>query len=331
MSSSVKPEGFQWVHMGYTPPEPSELWAYPISEGGTVNLETGDCEFPYGAVLGSKDNVSGDVTLTEPNSTYENKNVDGRIFINANNITLSNVICEAVRVHSSVSQAYIDDCSIVGPGGLEAGITYANYRVRRTEITNVFDGLKAFGNVEIEDCYVHDMDRTATDGNTGGGYAHGDGLQTGGGQGLTIRNSYFNNVGENAGIFIFRDAAGGYGDNPIADVVIDGVTTRYGGNFGFWIEETSDGGISEDQWVPQNVEISNLFLGPANPLQYNLSGTPSSAPTWRRGGRIYFPTKTFTPVLWDNVKWSDPDGVLTSVAFGNVDVGGDYYGVQITP
>lgn len=284
--------------------------------------------------------ASGDLTITTPGTVVSGVNRTGKINVNAANVTIVDSQCYGINVLNTIPDGEgpnIQYCKIMPPncwqtsaGAIEAGITYANYTVSWTEITNTFDGLKAFGNVTVDNCYIHHVSQCSDAGNTGGGYAHGDGIQTGGGSGLTVSNSFFGRTGENAGIFIFRDGAGGYGTNPIDDVSITNCTITQSGNFGFWIEEANDPGVPSGDRVPTNVTVNNLYLGCAHNTNYFYPTGSGAAPTWRGKLQMYFPTTTFVSTGWGNVYSLNGTASPALIPYVETHTGADYCTVNIT-
>lgn len=252
--------------------------------------------------------VAGNVTISTDGATYSAKNVSGKILINANNVTIEDCQAYAVVVGEGFTNAQIHYCKILPPncwaavaGAAQAGISFANYTVTYTEISNTFDGLKAFGAVSIDNCWIHDMSCCSDAGNTGGGYPHGDGLQSGGGDGLIITNSAFERTGEDSGIFLFRDSAGGFAPNQIKNVDINGVTIYKGGNFGLFVPEATEPGLPPGDKSPSNMSIQNLYLGCADSTGYLTGCVATTAPTWRGRLNWYHPTTHYSPEVWNNV------------------------------
>ena len=326
-----------------TPPvdPPSEGdWWLSTNLGGTGDETLGTAVFPGGPRV-SLTTSAGDMTITTPGTVISAKNITGRINVNAANVTIRDTQMYGVNVLNTLPDGdgpTIEYCKISPPncwtyaqGATEGGIQYANYSVSWTEITNVFDGLKAFGNVTVDNCYIHHMSPCSNAGNTGGGYAHGDGIQTGGGSGLYVSNSFFGRTGENSGIFLFRDGAGGYGANPIDDVSVTNTTITQSGNFGFWIEEANDPGVPSGERVPSNVTVNNLYLGCAHNTNYLYPTGTAVAPTWRGKLQMYFPTTTFDSSNWGNVYSLNGTASPSLIPYVATNTGANYCTINITP
>lgn len=319
------------------PPPPSTDWWKSIDIGGTVTgLLSTPPAFPGGPRYAMTP-VAGDVSITTPSSTYSTKNVSGKIVVNANNVTINDCQAYAVYITPGYTGTVINYCKIMPPncwnfssGAVEAGILYNEFTANYCEITNTFDGVKAFGNVTLDNCWIHDMSCCSDAGNTGGGYPHGDGVQSGGGTGLTITNCAFERTSENSGIFLFRDGAGGYGTNPIKNVTINGVTIYKGGNFGLWIEEANDPGIPIGDKAPQNVSVSNVWLGCADSTGHGNGCTTNTAPTWRGKLQYYMPTTHYTAGTWANVYSLNGTPAPTAIPLVNTGTSVNYCNIGIT-
>jgi hypothetical protein len=335
MASELK-SGQLWQSPTGNTGSSNEDWWKSTNLGGTVNESTGVATFPYGPRYSFLSTPSGNTTVTTPGATVSRENRAGKIIVDANNVTVADCQAYAVDIIPGRTGTVVEYCKILPPncwttsqGATEAGIRYANYTVRYTEISNTFDGLKAFGNVTIDNCYVHDMTYCSDAGNTGGGYPHSDGIQSGGGSGLTVSNSVFANTGENSGIFLFRDGAGGYGNNPLTNVNISNTTITQGGNYGLWLEEASDPSVPSDNKLITNVTVSNVYLGSARSTQYSYpAGTPTSAPTWRGKLNVYFPTTSFT-ANWSNVYSLNGTANPVLIPLQNTATNSNYNNIQI--
>jgi hypothetical protein len=77
----------------------------------------------------------------------------------------------------------VEDCVITSPNnGLgDTGIANSNFEVRRCSISAVENGFDVFHDVNIHDCYIHDLF-------TGPGSPHTDGVQTSSGASTAIAN-----------------------------------------------------------------------------------------------------------------------------------------------
>lgn len=325
-----------------TPPPTVGAWWLPIPLGGSVNEDTGAAVFPGGPRVAMSASA-GNMTVTTNGTVISGLNITGKIIVNAENVTIRDTQCYGIQVNSSLPDGtgpLIEYCRIRPPdcwntssGALEAAIVYNNYTVRWTDISNTFDGLKAFGNVSVDNCWIHDMSPCSNAGNTGGGYAHSDGIQTGGGSGLTVSNSAFTNTGNNAGIFLFRDGAGGYGTNPISNVSITNCTITQSGNFNLWIEEANDPGIPGGDKVPLNVTVNNVYLGCANPVSYLYPSGSGASPTWRGKLRLYFATSVWPSgtSTWGNVYSLNGTSTPPVIPYVTTHTGANWCHIDIDP
>lgn len=148
---------------------------------------------PAGTALTS----SGSITVTVDGTVISGKDITGQVIIKANNVTIKNS-----RITSSdyypIDYSYgktgllLQDMEIAGTNSnVTAGVSFDSYTARRVYIHGTADGFKANGSVLIEDSYVTAL-AVGTD-------THNDGVQTTGGDGVTVRHSTFK-LGDQSGI-----------------------------------------------------------------------------------------------------------------------------------
>lgn len=104
--------------------------------------------------------VSGNVTLNTPGQVYANRDVNGCIFVDADNVTIDNVRvrCSGASViWSNRSNLVVEDSEVIcgGTPGT-TGVTPARYTLRRTEVTACDNVTWANNDVLIVDSYLHD-------------------------------------------------------------------------------------------------------------------------------------------------------------------------------
>jgi hypothetical protein len=157
-----------------TPPPPSGGKPGPANTG-----------VPAGTPLTA---VRGDQVYATPNQVITGLDIHGYVRIRAKNVTIRNSIIRggsprcnaAVIVVDDGASARIEDSEIVAehPNACLDGIWATDTTMLRLDISNVVDGVKAFDNVTLQDSYVHDLARFASDPNQGGGATHNDAVQT---------------------------------------------------------------------------------------------------------------------------------------------------------
>ena len=99
------------------------------------------------------------------------------------------------------------------PEGVDNGsaLKKSDYTLRRVEIMGTYDGLKAEGDVDVRDSYIHDLYRTKDD-SQDNGWTHNDGVQIDRGSDMTFKNNTFDmwsfTDGERAGEHLFKTPYG---------------------------------------------------------------------------------------------------------------------------
>ncbi len=255
------------------PPNGNGYWMV-ASDGGIFAL-TGTSPgapgplFLGGGSVGPSDpgalRTTGPLTITTPGAVVTNVDVQGPITIAANNVTVKNFRATDVT-QGQFTGMDLEDGEIHGnndPNNLTDGVGFANYTARRLNIHNQLDGLKAMGNVLIENCWVHDNNFHNGNPSYGaGGYTHNDGVQVSVGSNITIRNSRFERNAGNSAIFIDAD------QGPISNVTVTG-NYLGGGGFTFY----SIISRSAPQYgVPTGVIVTNNIFTEEHLFDYAVVG-----------------------------------------------------------
>ena len=205
--------------------------------------------YPDASTTGVQDGVSlspsGSITVTQDGAVIEGLDVSGRIVVRADDVTIRNV-----RVSSNASHLIrnygknllIEDVTLVGEQPCSAGIAFNNYTARRVDVSGCADGLKANGNVVVEDSYIHDLRKWAG--------THNDGIQSTGGSNMVIRN----NTIEGA----FRDSVSAIKFtsefNHLSDVTIEG-NQFFGGNYTIYLTKKPGMRAPTDIRIADNVFV----------------------------------------------------------------------------
>jgi hypothetical protein len=163
--------------------------------------------------------VDESILVTQDGTVIENLYVRGMITVAANNVTIRNVVIDAtgllygIRCIDDVySGTLIEDAEVANASS--TGIYGLNFTARRLNIHHIgSDGLKAQGNVVVEDSWFHHLGTTAG--------AHADGVQISRGSGFVIRRNFFDipidveGTSSNAAVFVKPDF--GLIDNVLID------------------------------------------------------------------------------------------------------------------
>ncbi len=193
--------------------------------------------------------VVGDFHTSQPGQVVTGLDITGKLYVDHDNVT---VTCS--RIHRTTINggknlrmwfSSLGDARGVGEG---SALKSGNYLLRRVDVQGTIDGLKAEGDVDVRDCYIHDLYYT-TDSGQPGGWSHNDGVQIGLGSHMAfVHNTFFMwsfRSGQSAGANLLTSPWGdgaGYATSafmviarssvPISDVLIQdnlirGRTSKY--------------------------------------------------------------------------------------------------------
>ena len=186
--------------------------------------------------------LEGDFHTHTDGQVVSGLDIRGRLYIDHDNVTVT-----CTRVHRMTTNngtglrmwsSTLGDAHGVREG---SALKWRDYTLRRVDIFGTFDGLKAEGNVDVRDSYIHDLYRTS-DNTQPNGMTHNDAVQIGQGSDMTFVNNTFYTWsftdGETAGTHLLKTSYGdgsGYmtsafmitdGLGPVRNVVIKGNLIR---------------------------------------------------------------------------------------------------------
>ncbi|MBX2856044.1 MAG: hypothetical protein KTR21_13720 [Rhodobacteraceae bacterium] len=199
--------------------------------------------------------VVDSLTITEDGLVLENVIVQGRIKVEADNVTIRNVVVDSgfsshysIQIVDGYSGTVIEHSELMHAKSAAiygAGFTASFNNIHDTE----GDGIKPIRDAVIENNWIHHLGR--------GEGAHADGVQVVSGSNFTIRDNYFDMpitdpapYKTNAAIFMTTN------NNEITDVVIDG-NIMNGGNYTLVVDDKDRG-----HGAPSEVTITNNVFGP---------------------------------------------------------------------
>lgn len=215
----------------------------------------------------SMDVVSADLYSTSDGQTINAKDVNGyHIYIEHNNVTVTNFRCRAVRKTPGKTGLVIEDGIIDGQDTTENAVEWNEYTARRIEVTGTVDAFKAHGNVLIEDCYIHDLDYRDLG---GGNYTHNDCMQMSSGTNVTVRRCRMERTRGNAGLYVQPDQ-GTIGWATLEDNYFDDV-----GNHMIYIKESVS---APGNGLPDLVTVTGNVFGPRPTWIPEGWGTPEDNP-----------------------------------------------------
>jgi hypothetical protein len=124
--------------------------------------------------------------VTQNGAVIDGLDVRGSITVNADNVTIRRTRVTSgdwwgIRVGEGHRNLLVEDVDVIGLAGCEDGIAFSDFTARRVDISGCVDGMKVGNRTLVEAAYIHDL-------RLGGG-AHNDGIQSNGGNGITIRGS----------------------------------------------------------------------------------------------------------------------------------------------
>lgn len=222
------------------PPSPS-----PSPSSGLLDClhQLAACGFPNAANTGASGSlvvVNGNVSLSTPGMTYQDKDVRGCITVTAANVTIKNVkvTCGGIeaggnytRIQNNSTGLTLTDVEVDCGDNYGSGIGSSNFTAIRINAHHCENGFNvdAPGNVTVRDSYVHDLWTGVNDS------GHADGMQWGdGASNITIEhNTIYNDNGQTSAIIMW-DETGNQNNNVLVrnNILAGGGYTLYCGRFG---------------------------------------------------------------------------------------------------
>lgn len=210
---------------------------------------------------GKRKKHKGNLVINKNGTKISDIDVSGKILVNANNVSISNFTAEGVTQKPLKYGMVLEDGTIDGKQKKDDGIQWNNFEARRMDISGSFDGIKAQGNVVIEDSYIHDLYAFRGPDAGAGNYSHNDCVQISIGSNILIQRNWFTNCGFNAAVFIDPDQG-----------KIDNVTVQYNYLDGGGITFYAIASRSAEFGVPTNVNVSNNVFGETHEFDYATVG-----------------------------------------------------------
>ena len=166
---------------------------------------------------------SGSITVDKDGTIIEGLDIKGNVTVLADNVTIRKCRITTgtyypIRYFDNGNTGLVvEDTEIIGTSNdVTSAIAFSNYTARRVNVHGGADGFKADANVLIEDCWVHDL--------ANGPGQHNDGVQSTGGEGVTIRHSVLEGASNSA------VQTGDEGGVATEDMTIE-CSWLYGGNY----------------------------------------------------------------------------------------------------
>lgn len=194
------------------------------------------------------------VTTTNDGQIIDGVNAD-TITVNHKNVTIRNFKTKSIlatRIGFDASGLVLEDGIVDGQNQAENAVAYNGYVCRRTEITRTTDAFKGHGNVEIDSCWIHDLNFQTGSGTGAGGFSHNDGLQVSSGNNIKIINTRIENTRGNAGVFVDPD------QGTISNVLVQNNFFTNVGNYMVYVKESAS---NPSTGLPSNVTIIGNTFG----------------------------------------------------------------------
>ena len=135
--------------------------------------------------------VSGDVKTTGSGQVISGVDISGALIVQHGGVT---VTCSRIRggIINQGSNLRVWATDIGDPKGVSvgAGIKSSSYTLRRVEIQGVIDGMRAEGDVDVRDTYIHDLYYTSDSGQSSG-MTHNDIVQITQGSHMVFEHNTF--------------------------------------------------------------------------------------------------------------------------------------------
>jgi hypothetical protein len=171
---------------------------------------------PSGTTLTKK---SGDLIITTPGAVISNIDLDGYIWVKADNVTIKNSILRGgpaptsnralVMSWNGAKNLKILNSTLVAryPSPNTEGVSGSNYTASGLDISKVVDAVKVTGsNVTVENSWLHDGYYQATGAGTPDGQTHNDAVQIEGGGNIVISGNKMDGY-HNTAIMITQNAS----------------------------------------------------------------------------------------------------------------------------
>jgi hypothetical protein len=173
------------------PPLPPVLLSPDSPPPSSTFPDASNTGIPAGVTL----TPSGSLTIRTAGTVIDSLDVNGTIFIDANNVTIrrsrvrGSGTMYVIRSNFGRSGIVIEDNEVDGLGNANYAVAGEGMTVRRNNISNAENGVITWGDSTIEDNYVHNLKC----GSVCGGDPHYDGIQLDGGYAnVTIRHNTVN-------------------------------------------------------------------------------------------------------------------------------------------
>ncbi|MEM9202368.1 MAG: right-handed parallel beta-helix repeat-containing protein [Actinomycetota bacterium] len=194
---------------------------------------------------------SGGIDIREDGAVIDRLDVNGRIRVFADNVTIKNSRIRhesayGIDIRPGSTGLVVEDTTIIGIANTAAAnIGQSNYTCRRCNLSQAVDGAKLGTNVTIEDSIVHNMRKFAG--------THNDGMQnSGGGHNVLVSgNTILGPYRTSTSAIIAQTNVG-----TIDNMIVTG-NYMYGGSYTVYLRDKGSG-----HGAPTNSAITNNVFAP---------------------------------------------------------------------
>ena len=204
----------------------------------------------YGVPAGTKLTSSGSVTVSKSGSVVSGLDISGCLTVTASNVTIKDTrisgTCDLI-VNNQGRDLVLDHVEIDGRGSAGTlGIGYNAFTIRNGYIHGVGDGVRANGDVTVQNSLITDL--------ASGGGSHNDGIQITEGRNISIVGNVIENRNtQTSAILIGAD------QGSIANVLVE-ANVLAGGGYSLYGGARPPGGNSISNIVIKNNRFSTKYF-----------------------------------------------------------------------
>lgn len=279
------------------PAGPTTTPSVPVSEPTIEEIDGREVAIPAGYPTSATTGVpagialeprDGPITITEPGTVIDGWDIDGNVVVAADDVTIRNTrVTSDDRYPITVGDGedgapvtgfVIEDSRIVGVGACSAALGVRNFVARRVHITGCEDGVKAAGDVVIEDSLIAGLNPAPE--------AHNDGLQISEGTSIVVHhNSIFGPFQGATSAILVIPSIGDIDDVELTDNFLSG------GSYSLYVYD-------DDEHTIAGVEVSGNIL--------ELGSQQFGPVADRRSGAVYSDNEVFDPAAGTSDVLDDP-------------------------
>jgi hypothetical protein len=213
---------------------------------------------PTGVTLTPMACPDGVIEIDRPGTVIDGADIPCQVLVKASDVTIrrSRIHVDgdlyAVRTADEASNVQLVDTEIAGGPGCIAAIVFQGWSGTRLNIHGCGDGVRAEGDVTLEDSWIHDFWDGTKDGQVID-TPHHDGVQSTGGSNVTIRHNRIDNPNDQTSCLLIGGEFGAPSNWLVEDNLLNG------GNYSIYLDP-----FGTNRVIRNNVFTRNHVFGPAN-------------------------------------------------------------------